>query len=86
MRETSKLKQACLCALSDGVPGRSLYVAPIVGTILNLINQGDAFLGHVSIDWLKIILTYSVPYGVCTYGAVYAQLRLGRIRQSAGFP
>lgn len=77
MPKTSKLKQIYSCALSDGVPRRSLYVALIVGTILNLINQGDAFLGHTPVSWLKIVLTYSVPYGVCTYGAVYAQLRSG---------
>jgi hypothetical protein len=46
---------------------RSLYVALIVGTVLNPINQGDALLGMASIDWLKLILTYCVPYAVCTY-------------------
>ena len=50
-------KLACRCAISDGVPRRSLYVALIVGTVLNLINQGDALLGMASINWLKLILT-----------------------------
>lgn len=68
-------KLACLCAISDGVPRRSLYVTLIVGTLLNLINQGDALLGASSINWLKVILTYCVPYAVCTYGAVSHQLR-----------
>ena len=63
-------KFACRCAISNGVPRRSLYVALIVGTVLNLINQGDAVLGMASINWLKLILTYCVPYAVCTYGAV----------------
>jgi len=67
-------KFACACALSDGVPRRSLYVALVVGTVLNLINQGDALLGAGSIDWLKVGLTYCVPYAVCTYGAVTAQM------------
>ena len=67
-------KLACACAMSDGVPRRSLYVGLIVGTVLNLINQGDAILGGGSIDWVKIVLTYCVPYAVCTYGAVAAQL------------
>ena len=43
-------KLACRCATSDGVPRRSLYVALIVGTVLNLINQGDALLGMASIN------------------------------------
>jgi hypothetical protein len=69
-------KLACLCAVTDGVPRRSLHVALIVGTLLNLINQGDALLGASSINWLKVILTYCVPYAVCTYGAVSYQLRM----------
>jgi hypothetical protein len=72
---TSTWKQACLCAVSDGVPRRSLYVAVVVGTVLNMINQGDALLGMASINWIKVLLTYCVPYAVCTYGAVSYQLR-----------
>jgi hypothetical protein len=66
---------ACRYAFSDGVPRRSFFVALVVGTVLNLINQGDALLGETPINWLKIILTYFVPYAVCTYGAVSFQLR-----------
>lgn len=73
---TSNWKLACLCAISDGIPRRSLYVAVVVGTVLNLINQGDALFGPASINWLKITLTYFVPYAVCTYGAVSLQMTL----------
>lgn len=58
-----------LC-LSDGIPKRSLGVALIVGTILNLINQGDALFGGADLNFTKIILTFAVPYCVATYGAV----------------
>jgi hypothetical protein len=78
MSANSSWKAACLCAMSDGVPRRSLYVALVVGTMLNLINQGDAMFGTAPINWLKIVLTYCVPYVVCTYGAVSQQL--SRIR------
>jgi hypothetical protein len=71
----SMWKQACLCAVSDGIPRQSFYAALAVGTVLNLINQGDAFFGSASINWVKVILTYGVPYAVCTYGAVSHQLR-----------
>ena len=27
-----------------------------------------------SINWLKLVLTYCVPYAVCTYGAVSYRL------------
>src|SRR5215467_10887386 len=58
-------KLACRYAISDGVPRRSLHVALIVGTVLNLINQGDALLGMASINWLKLVLTYCVPCVPC---------------------
>jgi hypothetical protein len=70
-----KLKLVCTCAVADGLPRRSLYVALVVGTVLNLINQGDALLGAAPVNWLKLALTYLVPYAVCTYGAVAHQLR-----------
>ncbi len=57
-------------ATAAGIPRRSLVVATVVGTLLNLINQGDALLGAESINWLKAVLTYIVPYCVSTYGAV----------------
>ena len=50
------------------------FLLRVVGTILNLINQGDALFegGHVNLA--KIILTYAVPYCVATYGAVSYRL------------
>ena len=71
-----------VCAISDGVPRRSLWVALVVGTILNLINQGDALVAGRRLDPVKLALTYLVPYFVCTYGAV--SFRLRRERGMAG--
>jgi hypothetical protein len=59
---------------SDGVPKRSLIVAAIVGTILNLINQGDAIVGDAPVNVTKLLLTFAVPYCVATYGAVSYRL------------
>lgn len=53
---------------------RSLAVALIIGSVLNAINQGpEIFAGHLPI-WWKILLTYSVPFAVASYGS-YAALR-----------
>lgn len=41
---------------------RALLIALIVGTILNLINQGDAFLTSADLNWYKALLTYCVPF------------------------
>jgi hypothetical protein len=70
-------KLACVYALSEGVPQRSLWVALIVGTILNLINQGDRLLFGQHLDLAKLLLTYLVPYCVSTYGAVSFRLHAG---------
>lgn len=70
----SRLLTICRCCVSDGVPRRSFYVALLVGAILNLINQGDAVFGGSPIDWTKLVLTFVVPYGVATHGAVSAEL------------
>jgi hypothetical protein len=56
------------------VPRRALGVTIVVGTLLNLINQGSAILGHTRIEWIKLSLTYFVPYFVATYGAVSARM------------
>jgi prepilin-type processing-associated H-X9-DG protein len=65
-------------AFSDGVPRRSFFVALIVGTILNLINQGDALFGDGHVNMTKVILTYAVPYYVATYGAVSYRLKVAQ--------
>ena len=59
-------------AVGHGVPQRSFVVALVVGTILNLINQGDAIWSDANIDGLKLGLSYIVPYCVATYGAITA--------------
>ena len=58
---------------------RSLKVALVVGTALNLINQGDAMISSEPVNIFKCLLTYAVPYCVATYGAV-AALRAKRDR------
>lgn len=55
---------------------RSLRVAAVVGTLLVAINHGDRMV-HGELDfgaYLKMGLTYLVPYGVATYAAVSARL------------
>jgi hypothetical protein len=64
--------------VSDGVTRRSFIVALIVGTILNLINQGDALFGGGRFNVTKAILTFAVPYCVATYGAVSYRISAAR--------
>jgi len=51
---------------------RSLKVALVVGTALGAINHYDMFLSgqYGTRRVLQLLVTYLVPYGVATYGAV----------------
>ena len=60
-------------ALSDGIPRRSAIVALVVGPILTAINQGDRVVTGEELNWLKVCLTFMVPYMVATVGAVGAR-------------
>ncbi len=50
----------------------SAKVALVVGSILALINYGDRIFVRYDmrpLDWIKLVVTYCVPYCVATYGA-----------------
>lgn len=44
-------------------------IAIVVGTVLNLINQGSALAGRSELSWLHLILNYCVPFCVAYYSA-----------------
>ncbi len=73
----SRLMQVVSLSLSEGIPKRSLMVALVIGTILNLINQGDALMAGATVNLFKLFLTYLVPYCVATYGAVSLRMKDG---------
>ncbi len=50
-------------------------ISLVVGTVLNLINQGDAVLAGQGISWSHVAMNYLVPYCVATYSAVKNELR-----------
>lgn len=55
----------------------SLKVALVVGSVLNIINQGDAIfkLNFEQINWFKLGLTFMVPYMVSSYASVRVKLK-----------
>ena len=59
-------------ALRPEVTRRSIRVALIVGTFLVALNYTDRWLkgNLVPFDYLKMMLTYLVPYCVSTYASV----------------
>jgi len=66
----------CKVAFEKDIVISSLKVALVVGSILNLINQGEILLSFQlgEINWLKLTLTFAVPYLVSTYASVRIRL------------
>jgi hypothetical protein len=60
----------CLCLFNQKMAPGALKVALIVGSVLLVINHGEAILsGTMSRNrWLSVGLTYVVPYGVNIHG------------------
>ena len=61
--------EALRAVLRPPIVVRSLGVAVVVGTILNLINQGDRLVAGAPLDWGKLVLTFIVPFLVASFGA-----------------
>ena len=68
------LPKCARCSLLDaGLLRRSAKVALVVGSLLVALNQGGSLLSGSfpwASEWYKIPLTYLVPFGVATYGAL----------------
>lgn len=74
-------------ATDGGVPRRSLKIALVVGTLLNLINQGDMLMADIgTVNWAKCAMTYVVPYLVSTWGAVSFRLSQRAADQAGAAP
>lgn len=54
----------------------ALRVAAVVGSVLNLINQGPVIWNGGQVSWMHMVLNYLVPYCVASYSA--AKNELGR--------
>lgn len=69
-----EVREAMRHTLTGSSMRRSVVVAIVVGTALNLINQGPEMLsGKWPVIW-KLALTYVVPFLVASYGS-YAAFR-----------
>lgn len=77
-------KEVCELAVGHGTPMRATRLAVVVGSLLIIINQWEAVVGEASLDWLKVLLTYCVPYLVSTYTSVSKDLHIIRQSRIAG--
>ena len=55
---------------------RATFIAVIVGHVLAAINHGDRIVTGTMTesDWLKVALTFLVPYSVSTVSSILARL------------
>lgn len=54
----------------------ALKVSVVVGSVLNLVNQGENLLHGGTISWLHLLLNYLVPYCVSSYSAAKNEIEL----------
>ena len=61
-------------AIRSDVLFRAFKMASIVGIVLAIINHGDHILlgTMTTINWIKIIITFCVPFCVSTISSVLA--------------
>jgi hypothetical protein len=72
------LRNWLLLALSTSVRRRALLTAALIGTLLALINHGSELIsGQMTrAQWLRVALTYLVPYCVATWSSVQTMRQL----------
>jgi hypothetical protein len=68
--------------LDPQIVATAISVALVVGTLLNLINQGPELWARVGISWHKVAMNYLVPYCVATYSASANQWRMRNAQDS----
>ena len=56
-------------AFNDGTPKKAFFTACVVGTVLTAINHGDSIIVGEFPSFLKVSLTYCVPFCVTTWGS-----------------
>ncbi len=71
------MKNFFILAARKDVIKRALKIALVVGFILAAINHGDRILldQMKSIDWIKVVVTFFVPYSVATISAVLTLIK-----------
>ena len=61
-RIASQTLRCLVRALSNAFLRRSPGVAAILGSILNAINQSEAWVGDAPVAWTKLASTHCVPF------------------------
>lgn len=62
-------------AFKRSIVQAAIKVAIVVGTILNVINQGGRLFDGLPLSWFHVGLNYLVPYCVSSYSAARNEMR-----------
>ncbi|MFT2112619.1 nitrate/nitrite transporter NrtS [Marinomonas sp. 2405UD68-3] len=54
----------------------SFKICLVVGTVLNLINQGPTVFEGGSISWIHLLMNYMVPFCVSSFSAAKNQMAM----------
>lgn len=68
------MRQLLQVACSRRIVINALKIALVVGTVLNIINQGNAIAANAGVSWIHVLLNYLVPYLVASYSAAKNQM------------
>lgn len=52
---------------------RAAKISLVVGSVLNLVNQGDVLWGDTELEIWHFLLNYLVPFGVSSFSAMQAR-------------
>lgn len=53
----------------------ALRISGVVGTVLNLVNNGPAWWDGQTVSWWKVAMNYVVPFCVASYSAARQEQR-----------
>ncbi len=66
------------CVFLPHIVVNALKVSLLVGTLLNVINQGSQLFDLQAVVWGQALLNYCVPFCVASYSAAKNELRAVR--------
>ena len=69
-----KMKLFIRTMLLQHIIRNAITVSAVVGTFLNIINQGPTVIAGEEISWAKFLINYLVPYCVSSYSAAKNEL------------
>jgi hypothetical protein len=75
MIDMRRLRLLARLVCAPDIAHSSLRIALVVGTVINVVNQGDRLLGGSAIQLGHFLLNYAIPFCVAAYSALQTRLK-----------